>query len=194
MAGPNKTELNVMIAKAWQVPGLYGKEEAEFLYRLARRKGNLVEIGCWQGRTTIILALAAKAWKAHLTTIDPFGKRHMPARYAKREATPEKWAVNLRKVGIEPPELLSMTSTQALKHYSREIALLFLDGNHEYRQVRADLRHWTPKVKVGGYVVLHDMFFPSIPGVARAVIDWWDGRQWRLVGQRQWTIAFQRIR
>lgn len=194
MAGASAKEIQHMLTQAWMIPGLYGKEEAKFLYRLARRRGNLVEIGCWQGRTTIILALAAKAWKAELTTIDPFGKEHMPARYEKQEATPERWAANLRKAEIDPPELLLMTSTQALKYYDGEIALLFLDGNHSYRQVRADLRNWTPRVKIGGYVVLHDMFFPSIPGVARAVVDWWDGKEWRLIGQRQWTIAFRRMK
>jgi len=109
MAGPSEKEFQAMFDKAWAIPGHFGKLEAKFLYSLARRRGNLVEIGCWQGRTTIIMQMAAQKWGAHLTTVDPFGRERMPPRYRKLPHSPENWRINLMKVGLKPPALLHMT-------------------------------------------------------------------------------------
>lgn len=191
-----KKEIQAAVATAWKIPGLYRKGEAEFLYRLARRKGNLVEIGCWMGRTTSILLQAAQVWGASLTTIDPFGP--MPHGHAR--ATPARWRKNLTGLGLQPPALLEMESDQAAGVYQDEIALLFIDGDHSRDAVRSDLHHWPPKVKVGGVVALHDMFYPSVTGVCEAVVDWWlcerddTGPRWELVGQVDFTIAFERLK
>jgi len=61
--------------------------------------------------------------------------------------------------------------------------------------VARDLANWTPRIKPGGFVALHDMFYPTIPGVCQALIDWWctDRAGWKYIGQRDYTIAFRRI-
>jgi hypothetical protein len=53
----------------------------------------------------------------------------------------------------------------AIRGYSYEVArtwtdpidLLFIDANHEYESVRRDFEQWTPFVRVGGIVALHDV-------------------------------------
>src|SRR5690606_26366428 len=65
-------ETDEAVERALQIQGLYRRQEARFLYQLARRKGNIVEIGCWMGRTTAILVQAARVWGASVTSIDPF--------------------------------------------------------------------------------------------------------------------------
>lgn len=52
----------------------------------------------------------------------------------------------------------------------REIDLLFIDANHEYYHVIADLLSWTPYLKHGGRLMLHD-YDETSPGVMRAVHD-----------------------
>jgi len=197
VSAPTAREIARAVQVAWGVPGLYRRDEAGFLYRLARRKGNLVEIGCYMGRTTAILIQAARVWGARLTTVDPFG--HMPERY--EPATADKWRANLRAVGLEPPDLMEMPSEAAAPLYDGEIAMVFIDADHEYSAVAMDLALWTPKIKVGGVVALHDMFFPSVTGVCQAVVEWWsrerDGvrlPRWRHVAQHDFTIAFRRER
>ena len=190
------SEIKRALDLAAKVPGLYRRGEAAFLYRLARRKGNLVELGCWMGRTTAILLQAARVWGAELTTVDAFTS--MPGSH--KAATPERWRANLRKIGLAPPELLAMTTGQAAQVYDREIAFLFIDANHSLDAVANDLVRWTPKIKIGGVVALHDMFFPSITGVASAVAAWWEVERdgikprWSLVGMHDFTIAFRRLR
>jgi predicted O-methyltransferase YrrM len=191
-------EIKQVLTIANQIPGLYRRGEAAFLYRLARRRGNLVELGCWMGRTTAILLQAAAVWGAELTSVDAFTT--MPSQ--RKRATPEQWRANLKGIGLTPPDLLAMTTDAAAEIYSNEltISLLFIDANHTREQVSRDLANWTPRIKIGGIVALHDMFYPSITGVCLAVVDWWsaarDGKSvtWRYIGQRDYTIAFQRVR
>lgn len=181
------------VKTAFQIRGLFGKKEAAFLYRLAQLKGYIVEIGAWHGRSTAILVQAAKAWKARVITVESFGKEHMPPRYAKVEATPEKWWGNLKRVGLEAPILLAMPSDSAISQIPPVISLVFIDGDHSYGQVKRDLENYASRVKVGGYVALHDMTYPTTPGVPEAVNEWLDTTKWEKVGQVQYTIAFRRI-
>jgi predicted O-methyltransferase YrrM len=189
-------EIKRALEVAGNIPGLYRKSEQAFLYRLARRRGNLVELGCWMGRTTAILLQAAKIWDASLTTVDAF----TPMPNDRPSATPEKWRANLKKAGPTPPELLAMTTDEAARVYDREIAFLFIDAAHTRQAVERDLANWAPRIKVGGVVALHDMFYPSITGVCRAVVDWWaferdgDKPRWELAGMYDFTIAFRRLR
>jgi predicted O-methyltransferase YrrM len=197
-------EIEKALRVANRIPGLYRRQEAEFLYRLGRRKGNLVELGCWMGRTTAILLQAAAIWGAQLTTVDAFTAMHG----GRKAATARRWEANLKKVGLKPPRLLEMTTDEAAAIYPREanIGLLFIDAAHGYENVQRDLANWTQRIKIGGVVALHDMFFPSITGVCQAVTDWWCAERdeavepprfsprWELVGQRDYTIAFKRRR
>lgn len=191
-------EIEKALKVANQIPGLYRRREAEFLYRLGRRKGNLVELGCWMGRTTAILLQAAAIWGAELTTVDAFTA--MPN--GRKAATARRWEANLKKVGLKPPRLLAMTTDEAAAVYPQEaqIGLLFIDAAHGRQAVDRDLANWTPRIKIGGVVALHDMFFPSITGVCQAVVAWWcterdeAGPKWQLIGQRDYTIAFRRLR
>lgn len=189
-------EIKKALKTANRIPGLYGQHEAAFLYSLARRRGNLVELGCWMGRTTAILLQAAAIWGAELTTVDAF----TPMPNGRKAATAKRWAANLKKAGLKPPRLLAMTTDEAAEIYPKDanISLLFIDAAHGREAVDRDLANWTPRIKPGGVVALHDMFFPSITGICQAVVAGWcaerdeAGPKWSLVGQRDYTIAFRR--
>src|SRR4030042_2036729 len=101
-------EIKLALDKSCSIPGLYRRGEAAFLYKLARRKGNLVELGCWMGRTTSIMLQAGSIWHAQLTTVDAF----TPMPNDRKSATPERWRKNLEKIGLKAPSLLAMTSEE----------------------------------------------------------------------------------
>ena len=46
---------------------------------------------------------------------------------------------------------------------------VFIDANHTYEAVRADLEAWLPKIKKGGYLCGHDYCHYAYYGVIRAV-------------------------
>ena len=180
--------------KAMQIPGQFNEIETEFLYNLARRKGNIVEIGALFGRSTSVLVEAARIFGAHVTTVDPFYKTPNTDLIS----SPKVWRKNLKSVGLEPPELLHMESHEASKIYDKEISLVFIDGGHNYETVKQDIEDWVPKVKVTGSVVFHDMYMPHIKGVTQAVNEWWlnefENRTWKLDGMVHYTIAFRKIK
>lgn len=187
-------EIEAAVERALQIQGLFHRDEARFLYRLARRKGEIVEIGCWRGRTTAILLQAATVWGATVTTIDPF-KVLSPRTPAGSRAI---WETNLRRVGLVPPRLLEMTSDEASAVYEGKISFLFIDGDHGKAGVLRDLANWAPRVKVGGVMAWHDAWHPGIPGVATGLAEWWGQERryhsWEMIGQHDHTIAFRRLR
>lgn len=52
------------------------------------------------------------------------------------------------------------------KFNDRSLDFVFIDAEHTYEAVAADIRAWLPKVKPGGFIAGHDY---RIPGVAQAV-------------------------
>ena len=63
------------------------------------------------------------------------------------------------------------------KRFRGRVHMLFVDGDHSYEGVKADIEGWTPKIVSGGIVAFHD--FTTAPAVARkhagirrAVMEW----------------------
>jgi hypothetical protein len=48
---------------------------------------------------------------------------------------------------------------------------VYIDANHAYEYVYADLRAWYPKVRIGGVLAGHDIFTQSCPDVTSAVVE-----------------------
>jgi len=79
---------------------------------------------------------------------------------------------------------------------------LFIDGDHHFEIVKADLENWTPKVAPGGYLVLHDCRplpkdlkkNPHIEGVNRAVSLWFrSASDWQEIQATNSLRAFRRV-
>jgi len=66
--------------------------------------------------------------------------------------------------------LPSLQAAKALKPNSLDF--IFLDADHRYPAVKADLRAWEKVVRPGGVISGHDYSHPSWPGVKRAVDEW----------------------
>jgi predicted O-methyltransferase YrrM len=132
------------------IPGWLTDEEGEALYELAkscRGDGVIVEIGSWKGRSTTCLGLGSKAGRSvPIFAIDP----HADYRFGEFKA-------NMERAGIA--DLVTPIPSTSQAHaaaFDRPIELLFIDGSHEYEDVRADFDDWVPKVVEGGTVAVHD--------------------------------------
>lgn len=81
---------------------------------------------------------------------------------------------------------MPMTSTDASRLVEdNSLDFVYIDGNHAYEFVRADIRAWWPKIKIGGHIGGHDYGHHDVPGVKKAVdelfkvtdnnknYDWW---------------------
>lgn len=136
-----------------KIPGWLSKNEGKLLAYFAKRtRGPIVEIGSFQGRSTVFMA---QATKNSIYAIDP----HCLHTY-------QKFLANTKKYKNIIP--IKKTSAEATKNWRQKISLLHIDGAHEYKFAKQDLKLWLPYLADGGVVVCHDAFAPY-PEVFRAV-------------------------
>lgn len=76
-------------------------------------------------------------------------------------------------------ELIRDTSARAAHRFeTASLDFVYIDADHKYESVLADLGAWFDKVRVGGIIAGHDYSNPELPGVQHAVdgffqrIDW----------------------
>lgn len=134
------------------ITGWNGENDLRVLYDYASiTPGPIVEIGCYAGRSTVMLALASGK---KVTTIDP----HIGYEDIKNE-----FFRNTKDYNIE---LISKKSNEV--EWKTKIGLLFVDGSHEYKDVKEDIAVWTPRMKKHGIMLFHD-YEAQVFGVAKAV-------------------------
>lgn len=122
-----------------------------------------VEIGSYEGRTTIALALgmAARTSPGRVIAIDPHDRR--PGQF-------ETFTGNLEAAGIRDlVDPIPLTSQEARSRVpDRSVSVLFVDGSHAYDDVVRDIDDWTSALVPGAFVGFND---PWLSGVIRALRD-----------------------
>lgn len=127
------------------IPGWLSRREENLLAHFAARANRtIVEIGSYQGKSTVAMA---KVTKNKIYALDP----HYLKSY-------KKFLVNTKKYKNIIP--VKKTSTAAHKNWRQPISLLHIDGNHEYKFAKQDLKLWLPHLKNNGVVICHDAFAP----------------------------------
>lgn len=87
--------------------------------------------------------------------------------------------INNVKILIKPfvgkTKLLKGLSVDMAKQVANEsLDFIYLDGDHSYEGVTADLKAWAPKVKKGGIIAGHD-YLQAEYGVQKAVLEFAHG-------------------
>lgn len=130
------------------------------------RSLTVVEIGSFKGRSTIALALGVKArGMGTVFAIDPHTGAGTPKWPAE---TALEFQANIAAAGVDDVvELLVLTSHAARPQFAaKSIDVLFIDGSHEYEDVRLDILDWQTALKDESVVAFND---PTSPGVYRAL-------------------------
>jgi len=179
-----------------EVAGWMTQGQGEALYEAAGRcppGGRIVEIGSFQGRSTIVLASAAPE-SATVFAIDPHagndrGPQEIAGYATEADADHGAFLTNLRQAGVEDRVThLRMFSDAALDELDGPVDVLYIDGAHRFAPARADIRDWGRRVADGGSLLIHDSF--SSVGVTLAILrELTFGRRFRYVGRsRSLTI------
>lgn len=154
-----------MIEHFWQtVPGYFTFPDFyEWAAKTLEKRGKFVEVGVHTGQSAACLAveLANRAPKSKLDLVDN-GSNFQEVM---RHLDPVKHVIG---------ECHRMLSVEAARLYADDsIDLVYIDANHTYVDVLADVEAWLPKVRGGGVIAGHD-FTTEIPDVIRAVTDRFD--------------------
>jgi predicted O-methyltransferase YrrM len=156
-------------SSAAELDGWLTLAQAKRLYAAASRlsEGELaVEIGSHKGKSAIVIG-AALPDRARLVAIDPFDD----PRWGGGSAALSEFHVNLANAGVSSRvRLMRGLSGEISETWpaSSPIAMLYIDGAHDYPTVAADIRSWCQRIRPGGSLLIHDAF--SSVGVTRAVL------------------------
>lgn len=158
------------------VEGWLSPDQAGWLWRRARavrEDGQIVEIGSYRGRSTILLARASQQ-SVGVVAIDPHagndrGPQQIEGTESEGEADHQAFLANLRAAGVDDRvRHVRAPASSAGTAVDGEIDLLYVDGAHRYAPARDDIRDWGRRVRPGGVMLVHDAF--SSIGVTLALI------------------------
>lgn len=151
------------------------REVGLILYAMARmmQATATLEIGTGRGYTSIMLGGAALENGGLHFTID-------------NSASPETWVdgeeptIHFQRVckdlGLEKHVVIMKGDSAKIFWEEQSFDLIFVDGDHSYQGVKADIEHIEHRVKFGGILAFDDYFLE--PGVARAVSEWQNPINW----------------
>ncbi|MFZ2503451.1 MAG: class I SAM-dependent methyltransferase [Nocardioides sp.] len=144
-------------AAADAVPGWLTEAQGRLLYdqALACPAGaTLLEIGSHQGRSTVVLAHAARQLGGSVIAIDPF----VEGRLFGGQTTAEKFERNLTAAGVRDlVRHVGAYSTQARPDWDEAFDFLYIDGKHDFWTLSDDLL-WRTHLPADAPVLVHDAY------------------------------------
>lgn len=172
------------------VRGWFSNEEAFTLWALAQQAGpgEILEIGSYTGRSTLVLAHAAIATNRSVFAVDTFeGTSNMVVpRYAffddKTKAIDGVQLLTAYRTNTWKPHLRDIINTMIgksefwSKYLQANFHLAFIDGEHVFEFVVKDIKGWLPMVLPGGFAAFHD--YSHNVGVERAIDETVPWDQW----------------
>ncbi len=173
------------IDNAVQVQGWMAYIELEWLATQAEKRTHILEVGSWMGRSTRALA---DNTRGVVYAVDPWSieQQTHPDLIAAQQGKPKDWLFqqfceNMKDFNVLDPAKrtvipVRLTSLEAAKSFKQSLRadgtpfafdMIFIDGSHDYVDVKADIEAWLPLLAEGGVICGHDYWQEE--GVTRAV-------------------------
>lgn len=173
---------------AEQIHGWMTRPELEWLRKATDGRWNVVEIGCWKGRSTFALC---RDCQGIVHAIDHFqgspgDKSGHLTNGIESSKVKTEFENNLKPfLDSGRCKLLAMDSHAAAEKFAyQSMDMVFIDGGHDYESARRDIKLWKPKLRPGGLLCGHDR---DQPGVARAINELVPG--WRAAAGSIWEVT-----
>ena len=148
------------------------------------RRGPLLEVGSYCGKSTIYLAAAAREAGQLVVTVDhhrgseehqPGWEYHDPGLVdpaAGRLDTLPRLRATLAAAGLEDDVVVVVGRSAAVARLWRTpLGMVFIDGGHTDAAAVTDYEGWAPWVARGGVLAIHDVFPDPADGRPGAVPD-----------------------
>ncbi|SRR5258705_7916676 len=176
--------------------GFLSAAEADLLYALACEVpvgGTIVEIGSFQGKSTICLGLGAKQVPSvQVYSIDPHDNYEINE--AVHYGMQNHAALLNNLIDFEVADIVKVVtlhSTAVLDCWYGAIDLVWIDGSHDYNDVWLDLVGWGKHMTANGKMVIHDSSGHH-PGVTRALTEFLSENEWQICQRVDATAILRR--
>jgi len=192
-------DLDAALAAIDGVEGWLSEDQARRLWNAALEvsgPGQIVEIGSFRGRSTIVLSRAA-ADGVQIVAIDPHGGGDR----GPQEITPDAergnednrvFRGNLERAGVNGRvQHVRLMSDEAHAEVDGPIDMLYVDGAHRYAPARDDIAAWGARVPVGGTLLVHDAYNAIGVMLAQLRLLFFSSR-WRYVGRSRSLAQYSR--
>ncbi len=130
----------------------------------------MVEVGSFVGDSTRVFA--GRCLKVH--AVDPWENGY-------DDADPSSYTWPMEQIEAQFDEVVAecgniekhkMSSLQGAALFDDgSLDAVYIDGNHKYEYVLADIKAWLQKIRSGGFIAGHDFGHKRAPGVKPAVIE-----------------------
>lgn len=178
------------------LPDVYGfldPAETELLLHLATNaSGDIVELGSYQGRSTVALALGAQLSGVTVWAVDPHDTyQALDTEYGMHDNA--VYYDNVTRYGVgHIVKTINLRSDEFVRIWDKPISLLWIDADHSYESVKRDFEQWSPFVVSNGNVVMHDTS-GNFPDVSQFVNELLAAGEWTRVELIDATSVFIRV-
>lgn len=161
----------------------------------AQTMGDVVELGCYTGTTTLfmrrLLDKTGQSAVRKLWAYDSFeglppkhGKDASPAgeqfQLGELAVSKKQFLQEFKKANLAPPITYKCWFNDITPSMlPSSVAFAFLDGDF-YQSILDSLRHVWPRLAIGGVITIDDYQQEALPGVERAVNDFFSGQTLQL--------------
>jgi len=151
-----------MDRSASPIEGWMDIDELEWLCDTSQKMDTVLEIGSWQGRSTIALL---RGCKGIVFAVDPWRGNNLSYK---------EFVYNTAE--FIHLVIIKMPSLKAATIFTAPVDMVFIDGNHTYECVKSDIEAWLPLTKK--IICGHDYGDLLAPGVKQAVDEKFDDVRW----------------
>lgn len=154
-----------------------------------------VEVGVWRGRFTKVL-LKARPKRIYLVdSYEPSADETEAWTTASQayNAMQDRLRSQIRRrrvIHIQDPYGDPSPSPEASQGFEDgSLDWVYIDGDHSYEVVAADLKAWWPKLRVGGHIIMDDWLLGGLAGVYRAGLEFVHDEPSAFLKSVVWTQA-----
>lgn len=153
------------------VEGYLGPKEVRFLFLLAAyptAPGDILEIGSFKGKSTIVLAKGAELTNSgDVYAVDPMVNTSATDPYlAEGQSTVNEFKSNIEQHQVSARiELFQMRSAELAQTWERSLRLLWIDGDHTYRGAKTDFECFSSHLADGAIVAMDDVLHEFEGGI-----------------------------
>jgi predicted O-methyltransferase YrrM len=180
------------LAEAYKIPTFTVSEELEALFELAHRcnpDARVLEVGSYLGASTCFLAAGLRGANASIVCVDTWQNQTMPDGIRDTLAEFEK---NLKGVWHQLTLIRKFSSDIGPDELRGPFDLVFLDGDHSYKQTRADFELVSNLLTSNGVLAFHDSLF--FEGVSRVIGEALASAEWQIGGTVRNLFWIERAR